>query len=66
MFKKEKLYKIVYEPGAYYTKEKTLIVVATDPVRAMKKFYNIVNEGVRNIIEFIEIVPKTEGGNNIE
>ena len=64
MFKKEKLYKIVYEAELYYPKQKTLIVVATDPVRAMKQFYKIVTEHVRNITEFIEIRTKNEGGEN--
>jgi hypothetical protein len=66
MFKKEKLYKIVYEAELWHPRPKTLIVVATDPVRAMKQFYKIVTENVRNITEFIEIRPKMEGEGNIE
>lgn len=69
MFKKEKLYKIVYKPvyksGYYSDDASTLIVVGRDPVHAMKKFYEIAGTNVRDILEFVEIRPKTEGGENI-
>jgi hypothetical protein len=64
MFKKEKLYKIVYKTNYYSDNAKTLIVVGRDPVHAMKKFYNIVGASVRDITEFIEIRTKNEGGEN--
>ena len=65
MFKKEKLYKIVYKTSYYSDDAKTLIVVGRDPVHAMKKFYEIVGTSVRDITEFVEIRPKIEGGENI-
>ena len=63
MFKKEKLYKIVYKTSYYSDDAKTLIIVGTTPVRAMKKFYDIVGTSVRDITEFIEIRTKEEGKN---
>ena len=64
MFKKEKLYKIVYKTNSYYDRQSaTLLVVGTTPVRAMKKFYDIVGTSVRDITEFIEIRTKEEGKN---
>jgi hypothetical protein len=64
MFKKEKLYKIVYKTSYYSDDAKTLIVVGRDPVHAMKKFYEIVGTSVRDILEFTEIKLKNEGGEN--
>ena len=62
MFKKEKLYKIVYK-GIYYSDPaKTLLVIGRNPVHAMKNFYNIVGTSVRDITEFVEIKYGAEDG----
>lgn len=61
MFKKEKLYKIVYK-GIYPDTVKTLVVIGRNPVHAMKNFYNIVGTSVRDITEFVEIKYGAEDG----
>lgn len=58
MFRKEKIYKIVYETSFRSDGQRTLLVVEKSPTRALKKFYELANNSVRNILEFIEIKPK--------
>lgn len=67
MFKKDKIYKIVYEPrsGAYYDKNRTLLVVAKDPMKALNEFYRIVKDNVVNITEFVAVTPKEEEGERV-
>ena len=60
MFKKEKIYKIVYQTTYRSDGERTLLVVAKDPIRGLKKFYELAKGDVKNIVEFTEIKSKDE------
>jgi hypothetical protein len=60
--KTEKIYKFVYEPADMTRRDnkKTMLVTACTPVQAVKKFNNMTKDKLFNIVEFTEIVHKTE------
>lgn len=59
--KTEKIYKFVYEsPSVWNNEKKTMLVTACSPVEAVKKFNTMTKDTLYNIIEFTEIVHKTE------
>lgn len=60
--KTEKIYKFVYEtdPGSYRSNRYTALITAYTPVQAVKEFNKKAGNKLVNIIEFIEVVPKTE------
>lgn len=59
--KTEKIYKFVYEEELKWNKEKkTMLLTACTPVQAVKKFNSMTKDKLFNIIEFTEIVHKTE------
>ena len=59
--KTEKIYKFVYEEPSKWDKErKTMLVTACTPVQAVKKFNSMTKDKLFNIVEFTEIVHKTE------
>lgn len=59
--KAEKIYKFVYEEPSKWDKErKTMLVTACTPVEAVKKFNSMTKDKLFNIVEFTEIVHKTE------
>jgi hypothetical protein len=63
MFKRkpEKIYKFVYNNGSGYRYEnKTILLTACDPVQAVQKFNNMAGKTMYNVVEFIEVVHKTE------
>ena len=65
--KSEKLYKFVYEDsrcGAY--RERTLLVVAINPVEATKELYRLTKNDVIHIREFVEIKCNTTGTENVK
>lgn len=53
----EKLYKFTYKLRAYSSgrDDHVLLVVATNPCDAVKKFYKMVDGTVLDILEFIEM-----------
>jgi hypothetical protein len=56
MFKKDRVWKFVYESNSYYVRDKkTLLVVAKSLVLATKEFYKIAGSGVSNIVEVTEV-----------
>ena len=62
--KTEKIYKFVYEPDSKWEKErKTMLITACTPVQAVKKFNDMTKDTLFNIVEFTEIVHKTEESN---
>lgn len=63
--KTEKIYKFIYEtdPGSYRSTRYTALFTACTPVQAVKTFNKIVGNKMVNIVEFIEVVPKTEESN---
>ena len=63
MFKREKLYKVVYKTS--YGEDRTLLVVARDTVNAIKEFYKLAGSNkVVSIVEFTEIMYKGDGKND--
>jgi hypothetical protein len=59
--KTEKIYKFVYETGeGYHSTKKTFLLTAHTPVQAVKMFNRMAGNKLVNIIEFVEVVPKTE------
>lgn len=59
--KTEKIYKFVYEaPSGWNNVKKTMLVTAFAPVEAVKKFNKMTGDKLYNIVEFTEIVHKTE------
>ena len=63
--KTEKIYKFVYEaPSGWNNEKKTMLVTAYSPVEAVKKFNSMTKNTLYNIVEFTEIVHKTEESNN--
>ena len=60
--KTEKIYKFVYEtnPGRYHSNRYTALFTAYTPVQAVKAFNRRADDKLVNIVEFIEVVPKTE------
>lgn len=61
MFKKNKIYKFVYKQKSdYYERSRTLLVVAKEPMQALKKFYKIADNDVEDILEFTVVTPKEE------
>lgn len=59
--KTEKIYKFVYSNPNYYREEnKTMLLTACSPVEAVKKFNTMTKDKLFNIVEFTEIVHKTE------
>ena len=61
--KSEKIYKFVYEnESGYCAQRKTILLTACTPVQAVKAFNRMAGDKLVNIIEFIEVVPKTEEG----
>lgn len=58
MFKRNKIYKIVYETHYRSDGQRTLLVVAKNPTYGLKKFYELVDDSVTNIVEFTEIKTK--------
>lgn len=65
MFKSnsEKIYKFVYENTSNYNlaKKKTILLTARTPVQAVKAFNRMAGNKLINIVEFTEVVSKTEG-----
>lgn len=61
--KSEKIYKFVYETeSGYRSDKKTILLTACTPVQAVKTFNRMTGDKLVNIVEFIEVVPKTEEG----
>ena len=59
--KTEKIYKFVYgAPSGWNNVKKTMLVTAFAPVEAVKKFNSMTKNTLYNIVEFTEIVHKTE------
>lgn len=61
--KNEKIYKFIYEPTTYASwkpEKKTMLLTACGPVEAVKKFNKMADDKLYNIVEFTEIVHKTE------
>lgn len=59
--KTEKIYKFVYETGHGYSLEKkTMLLTACTPVQAVQKFNKMTDNKLVNIVEFTEVVHKTE------
>ena len=59
--KNEKIYKFVYETGRGYGQEKkTMLLTACTPVEAVKKFNKMTGDKLYNIVEFTEVIHKTE------
>ena len=62
--KTEKIYKFVYEiEDRWNAQKKTILLTASDPVQAVKAFNRKAGDKLVNIVEFIEVVPKTEESN---
>lgn len=64
MFKSnsEKIYKFVYENAeGYRPTKKTILLAARTPVQAVKAFNRRAGNKLINIVEFTEVVSKTEG-----
>lgn len=64
MFKSnsEKIYKFVYENAEdYRPTRKTILLTARTPAQAVKAFNRMAGNKLINIVEFTEIVSKTEG-----
>lgn len=61
----EKIYKFIYElePNSYRTTRCTILLTARNPMQAVKAFNNRAGKKLVNIVEFIEVVPKTEETN---
>ena len=54
--KPEKIYKFVFEDARRYDPDKgTMLIVARDPVRAVKEFTRRAGDKLYNIIEFTQI-----------
>lgn len=54
--KPEKLYKFVFEEARRYEPDKyTMLIVARDPVQAVKEFNRKTKDKLYNIIEFTQI-----------
>lgn len=61
--KSEKIYKFVYETEfGYNPNKKTILLTAYSPVQAVKTFNRMTGNKLVNIVEFIEVVSKTEEG----
>jgi hypothetical protein len=63
MFKSnsEKIYKFVYENTSNYNPtKKTILLTARTPVQAVKAFNRMAGNKLTNIVEFTEVVSKTE------
>lgn len=63
MFKSnsEKIYKFVYENAEDYRRtKKTILLTARTPAQAVKAFNRMAGNKLINIVEFTEIVSKTE------
>ena len=59
--KSEKIYKFIYEaPSGWNNEKKTMLVTGITPVEAVKKFNTMTKNTLYNIVEFTEIVHKTE------
>ena len=59
--KSEKIYKFIYETGSGYRDEKkTSLVTACNPVQAVKTFNRMAGDKLYNIIEFTEVIHKTD------
>ena len=60
--KTEKIYKFVYEKEnrGYFDQKKTMLLTAHSPVEAVKKFNKMTKDALFNIVEFTEVVHKTE------
>ena len=59
--KTEKIYKFVYEaPSGWNIEKKTMLVTACTPVQAVSKFNSMTKNALYNVVEFTEIVHKTE------
>ena len=62
MFKKQRLYKIVYdrEDGLYWTgtdsRQCTIFMPARDKAEALTKFYEYMENKIRNVVEVTEVV----------
>ena len=62
MFKKDRLWKFVYEGRSIYGHDKrTLLVVAKSLVLATKEFYRLATGDVTNILEVTEVNYDKEG-----
>lgn len=59
--KNEKIYKFVYYTGSGYGREKkTMLLTACTPVQAVQKFNKMTDNKLYDIVEFTEVVHKTE------
>lgn len=59
--KAEKIYKFIYENTSDYRPvKKTILLTARTPVQAVKVFNRMAGDKLINIVEFTEIVSKTE------
>ena len=59
--KTEKIYKFIYEnKSGYYSNRQTMLLTAYTPVEAVKKFNKMTKEKLFNIVEFTEVIHKTE------
>lgn len=59
--KTEKIYKFVYEaPSGWNNEKKTMLVTGRTPVEAVKKFNTMTKDRLYNIVEFTEVIHKTE------
>ena len=59
--KTEKIYKFVYEnKSGFYDNKKTMLLTACTPVEAVAKFNKMTKDALFNIVEFTEVVHKTE------
>ena len=61
MFKKDRLWKFVYEDNSYLPRKKNLLVVAKSLMLATKEFYRLAKGDVTNILEVTEVNYDKEG-----
>lgn len=59
--KTEKIYKFIYEDkSGWNIEKKTMLLTARTPVEAVQKFNSMTKNSLYNIVEFTEVVHKTE------